>query len=243
MKSQLPDRKLQTSCKNCTFAVYTGNTQTGCAADRINKFDKSDIIEAYDNEKEFYVVNKFCNLYRPQSWNRGQADLAKALGESALDFDLLVNCNHISDNLRNYLLSSLENIEYDAEKLNVNLFHEYNASSEIKSKVLEIYSRFKQIKISVCVNSDLFLHELALKSKKNCHLVIDESFDFGSLSKLNNFINHDLKRFIVANCGDTLAISNMAYKMNYANEPVDNYNSNIQNIVETSKNIGMYVEI
>jgi hypothetical protein len=47
----------------------------------------------------------------------------------------------------------------------------------------------------------------------------------------------------VANCDGTLVISNMAYKMNYANDPIDNYQINVQNIVETAKNIGMYIDI
>jgi len=243
MKSQSQDRKLQTSCKNCTFAVYNELTQTGCSADRIDKFDKSDIIEAYDNEKEFYVINKFCNLYRPLSWNGGVSNLEKATAESALDFDVMVDCNNISEPFKNYLIDTIPSIEYYKDKVNINLFHDYTSSSDVKSMVLDVYSKYKSIKISICLLSNRFLHEFALKSKRNCHLVLSNKFDFTKLSKLNDLVNQDLKRFIVANCNGVLVISNMAYKMNYANSQIDNYKSNISDIVETSKNIGMYIDI
>jgi len=243
MKSQLQDRKLQTSCKNCTFAIYNELTQTGCSADRIEKFNKSDIIEAYDNEKEFYVINNFCNLYRPLSWNGGSPSLEKAIAESALDFDIMVDCNHISESFKDYLIKTIPSISYYQDKLNINLFHDYSASSNIKSMVLDVYSHHKSIKISICSMSDRFLHEFALKSKRNCHLVLSESFDFTKLIQLNNLVNQDLKKFIVANCDGILIISNMAYKMNYANSQIDDYKSNINNIIETAKNIGMYIDI
>ena len=244
MKSPQQDRKLQTSCKNCTFAIYDGITQTGCSANRIEKFDQSDIIEAYDNEKEFYVINKFCNLYRSQSWNGGQPDLDKALIESSLDFDIMINCNSIDTDFKNYIAESIQNLCYYKDKIIINLFHDHKAASEIKSRVLEIYSKFKTIKISVCLDSDLFLHESVLKSKRNCHVVIkDTTFDFNCLYRLNDTVNNHLKKFICANNNGNTVISNMAYKMNYANHGVDNYGSNIQQIVETSKNIGMYIDI
>lgn len=243
MKSQLQDRKLQTSCKNCIFAVYEGITQTGCVANRLKKFDKNDIIEAYDNEKEFYVINKFCNLYRPLSWNGGIQNLGKATSESALDFDIMVNCNNITEEFKNYLIGATASIDYYEDKAHINLFHDYTCSSDIKSRVLDVYSHKKSIKISICLESEKFLHEFALKSKNNCHLVISNNFDFTKLSNLNALVNQDLKRFIVANCDGILVISNMAYKMNYVNNPIDNYRINLQNIVETAKNIEMYIDI
>lgn len=243
MKSQLPDRKLQTSCKNCTFAIYDNLTQVGCVANRIEKF-KDSVVEAYDNEKEFYVVNQFCNFYRPLSWNNGQQDLDKAFGESALDFDIMIDCNNMTVDFKDYIIKSIQSLTYYKNKTNINLFHEQMAPSEIKSMVLEIYSKFKSVKISVCIKSDLFLHETVLKSKSNCHVLIkNRSFDFHHLNTLNNIVNKDLRKFICANCEDSLVVSNMAYKMNYANDPVNNYDINIKNIVDTSKNVGMYINI
>lgn len=62
---------IHTACKNCVYAKYENITQTDCYLDYINKFKEKnlEIIEAYDNEKEFYVINnKKCIGYRDNSW-------------------------------------------------------------------------------------------------------------------------------------------------------------------------------
>ena len=41
--------KVHTACKNCMFAVYEDNTQTGCYINRLEKY--SDVLECYDEEK------------------------------------------------------------------------------------------------------------------------------------------------------------------------------------------------
>ena len=65
MKLQPLDHKIQTNCKDCIFAIYSEETQTGCEASRTDIFkNQNKLIEAYDEENEFYVVKGFCNLYR-----------------------------------------------------------------------------------------------------------------------------------------------------------------------------------
>ena len=43
----------KTSCKDCVFAEYSDDTQTGCEAKRLQLLET---VECYDNEKEFFVV-------------------------------------------------------------------------------------------------------------------------------------------------------------------------------------------
>lgn len=62
---------VHTPCKNCVFAKYDGNTQIDCSLDFISKLrhNNTEILEAYDNEKEFYVINnKKCIGYRENKW-------------------------------------------------------------------------------------------------------------------------------------------------------------------------------
>jgi hypothetical protein len=59
--------EISTSCKNCYFAEYKDNTQTGCCLDRLEKYKNinAEVIEAYDDDKEFYVIqDKICVYYR-----------------------------------------------------------------------------------------------------------------------------------------------------------------------------------
>lgn len=56
----------ETACKECCFAVYHGKTQVGCRFDRIEKFRRHgiEVIEAKDEEREFFVVEGACRLHK-----------------------------------------------------------------------------------------------------------------------------------------------------------------------------------
>ena len=57
---------LYTSCKDCKFAIYNEATQTGCQADQIERFGEENIVEAYDKDKEFYVIKTVCPYMTPK---------------------------------------------------------------------------------------------------------------------------------------------------------------------------------
>lgn len=63
---------IASSCKSCLFAKWDGNTQTGCEFGRIEKVQYSnayELVEAYDNDKEFYVINNhICPYQRTDKW-------------------------------------------------------------------------------------------------------------------------------------------------------------------------------
>jgi hypothetical protein len=82
--------KLVTSCKDCVFAIYNGNTQIGCHAGRL---DNLDVAECYDEEKEFFVTkNVNCLGFRKQSWLKEdeQIDLAAERAKKELAFSYTV---------------------------------------------------------------------------------------------------------------------------------------------------------
>lgn len=69
---------MDTPCKRCIFAVYEGKTQTACSLDRLKLYDN--VLEAYDEEKEFFVIKgKVCPLGRTDEWGpyqRNESNLA-----------------------------------------------------------------------------------------------------------------------------------------------------------------------
>ena len=75
MKSKPPDKSLQTNCKECLFAIYNKDTQTGCMANRIDMFRNTPrgdvVIEAHDEEKEFVIVGEEEGLSRMHDGNSG----------------------------------------------------------------------------------------------------------------------------------------------------------------------------
>ena len=83
MNTEQPDDKLWTSCKDCIFAIYDDNTQTECSHGRLAKFKKvgTNVVEATDDDKNYMVVERFCNKYREDAWMKGVKDKAKQVSK------------------------------------------------------------------------------------------------------------------------------------------------------------------
>lgn len=66
----MPHNK-DTVCKDCAFAQYDDVTQIGCKFNLIDKFKESGstVIEAYDEDSEFYVIkDRACPYKRSEKW-------------------------------------------------------------------------------------------------------------------------------------------------------------------------------
>ena len=62
---------VHTPCKSCVFAEYDNKTQKGCRLGYIDRFKENgiEVLEAYDSDLEFYIVNKKkCLGYRENAW-------------------------------------------------------------------------------------------------------------------------------------------------------------------------------
>ena len=62
--------EITTACVDCVFAKFVGNTQSDCELGRIEKFKQNGtkVEEAYNDEKEFFIVKGFCNGHRNDFW-------------------------------------------------------------------------------------------------------------------------------------------------------------------------------
>jgi hypothetical protein len=69
-KQATGDEIVTTSCCDCVFAEYVGDTQTDCSMGRLEKFRKNGttVLEAQNEDKEFYVVERFCSAFRDSEW-------------------------------------------------------------------------------------------------------------------------------------------------------------------------------
>ena len=60
-----------TLCHNCVFADYDNSIQTGCKADRLNKFKKANIAISemvYEDVTSYVIEEKVCVYYRNKDW-------------------------------------------------------------------------------------------------------------------------------------------------------------------------------
>jgi len=71
----------ETPCKLCKFAIWSDITQIGCEANRLEIFRKAGIkiLEAYDDEKAFYVVKNTCVMRRGLNFQGSVEDAREQL--------------------------------------------------------------------------------------------------------------------------------------------------------------------
>lgn len=115
---------MNTSCKNCIFAQYEDKTQTSCYLGMIDRARSAnvEIIEAYDEEKEFYVLkDALCPFSKTEEWKK-----AKKLDKSSLDklADIIKNESVVTCDLYIYIsnesrLADLSNTLLSIKKMSI----------------------------------------------------------------------------------------------------------------------------
>jgi len=238
------DPTKQTSCRNCLFAIYDGDTQTGCEANRIEKFGNF-VVEAYDDSKEFYVINRFCNLYRPLYWNNGIKDIVAAKKETCVTFDLLIDCDEIDEEYYDIIKHELHNINYTSQMYKVVLFYSYESTKEQKQLVLNIYKEFPNINFSIYFNKIDYIYGFLSKTRNSFHVILNKNNikDCGIfINKVNELINEDLKRFVICKDSNRVAISSTTCRILYPTLYLD-YETKIVELEKDSKEQNLFVEI
>lgn len=242
MKSQLQDNIVRTSCKNCVLAKYEGNEQIDCLANRLDKVQK---FEAYDDEKEFYVIERFCNYYRDNSSyiDNNQVDLEKIRFESQVSFDLIFLCDDINETMRKKICSFYLSIisKYDDKKIFPHLCYKKIYENQ-KACLMKIKEYMPLFKISYYRENSKFIHNLFMKSRNSYHLIVNENTlnDHNILYDINYLVNEDMKKAIVVERNNTLAISNLAYKVEAMKIISNDYDKIIDSVIEESKRMKLY---
>jgi hypothetical protein len=103
---------IHTPCKNCVFSKYSGKTQDGCHLDFIDRYKNSgaEILEAYDNDLEFYIINnKKCLGYREESFFKRKGMESSSIEDKKNYFYGENHINYLAIiNLQNFSIESLD---------------------------------------------------------------------------------------------------------------------------------------
>lgn len=245
MKSQHSEHTIKTNCKDCAFAIYENQTQIDCKFNRIEKFGK-DVIEAYDDDNEFYIIDRLCTYYRNKAWGYTETDTSKVLRESAVGFDIIFNCSNINASQSQIITHFINNHNYYPSKIDIILMHDYNSYNKVKELVSNIARQAStKVDITICENITSQVHQRLLRTKNAYHALIEypELLEINSLSKINSFINDDLNKLIAANVNGIEFIGNFIYKLFYHMNYNQNYQDNVNNILKDCKEKNMYIEI
>jgi hypothetical protein len=244
MKSQLHDQEIKTNCKNCQCAIYEGNTQTSCTFDRIKGFGDS-VIEAYDDEKEFYVIKRFCNYYRSPKWNDANLDLNKIKHESAISFDVIIVCDDLTEESDvNNLLDIVAQSNYYKDKINIALVHSSRVSTNVRKNILKVFMALK-CNLTDAVDLNEFLHHFLGSSKATYHIVLNISniSILNELFKANAIINNELKTATLFNLHGVKIVSNIVYRIQSGISGESDYSKNMAQVISKSIESNTCVDI
>lgn len=244
MKSQPQENLIKTSCKNCAFAVYEEDTQIDCAFGRIEKF-KDSVTEAFDNDKEFFIIDRLCTYFRDKKWGYNDNSMDKVEEESAISFDIIFDCNEISELFFETIKNFLINDAYYPRKHTIFLAHEYE--KPVKNQIIALSKFFnKNTIVSCCFSFEQFIHEQAMKSKNVFQAVIrpeNVGFSADYLTTINEAINQHLTKFVIAKVDGVTFVNNFIYKSFQHISPCSEYNKHIDSLVNSIKSSDMYKEI
>lgn len=226
-ESEDADFTINTSCVDCCFAKFIGDKQTGCEIGRIEKYKESsvNVIEAYDDEKEFFVLETFCNCHRNEFWKesgiyhrpfyKNPIDRVRDENKIRCGFNVLVNKKSSFDELK----TTLESIS-DQENITPSYIIVTNCSdidrSDIVGVLHEIFDdkdspekgvKFFYVHLMEENPTDSRCLDVSFSRAKNGYYAL---FKAGSkvpknyLSKINHAINEELMRFVALEPEDGL---------------------------------------
>lgn len=226
--------KIHTPCKNCVFAEYENNTQTGCSLSYIEKYrDKNvPILEAYDNEKEFYIVNgKKCLGYRENKWFKQfgledadiKSKVEKYHSTNHLDYLLIIDLKNINFEQLDSLLQQISQSDIQPKKVII-IRHLDNEKAFEYSLLEKLFNKYKvsyiwriQTILDISLTNNQIIHNIITLNAKYRFIVTvsDYNTDVVNMIKTTNKIVHeDLDQFeVLTNQDETcLCFSTLVYR-------------------------------
>lgn len=200
---------IHTCCKKCVFAIYDNITQTSCHLDYISKYKEKNtsILEAYDNEKEFYIISeKKCPGYREDSWFKDsnlttleKIDIIKK--NNTINYLAIIDLKNISLDNFEKLISLISEIQLKPAKI-ILIRHTIDKNfpfDYLKSKLdsLNIIWRIQTMVDQEALWGDI-LHETCMHNSSYrfiCGIKNYEPSMFNVIDSANKIIYDDLSTF------------------------------------------------
>jgi hypothetical protein len=199
---------IHTPCKQCVFAQYENITQTGCHLDYISKYRASgiEILEAYDNDKEFYIINdKKCIGYRENKWFN-QFNLADASIEEKI--------HHYKQNNKLHYLVIVNMKNFSTTQL-VDFFTELTRTDIRPQKIILIRYRDPSFNLSY-EKIESIINESKIGCPWRIQTILDDSMSYDDILHNATALNQKY-RFILSISEPT---SDFAYLIDYTNDIV-----------------------
>ena len=196
--------QVHTACKDCVFAKYEEKTQINCVLDYISKYKEknAEILEVYDEEKEFYVINnKKCIGYRENKWfeqyGLSEASVDEKISKfkelNHIDYLLVIDLNKFTKETLDKLKSTVSDCKIKPQKI--------------------IFIRYQSCKLFDYNVIQDFFDSTNLKCKWRIQTMVDDSLDPSDI--LRNIVNLNKGyRFILSITNFTSDINTLIEKCN-----------------------------
>jgi hypothetical protein len=202
---------IKTSCKDCVFAIYDGKTQTGCYTNALHRLEANNgkIVEAYDEEKEFYLIeDRICIECRhKEKWNKLTPDMSidemyeTVKMENTLKVEVLVLFN-LGDNIQ-----ELENTltSLNKQKKFIKKIHIVNTTGFTPVEIREcLKQNIKNVAWSIeSMQDDYSIDDMVHYGFKKINvkhtLIVETNSNIADnyLEKINKLTQIDMKRVIL----------------------------------------------
>lgn len=209
--------QIHTSCKDCAFALYSAETQTDCELNLIEKYKSkgASILEAYDEQKEFFIINdKKCIGYRNKTWSEGlslEQQKQKVLVENKIKYILFIDLKNFTNDQFETLIDNISLLSIKPSKIillrynytNINFEYEY-----IRTKLKESGVSCEW-RIQTMVDEDVPVRSVLSStiSTNTEYKIILYISDYTDITDINNIINL-ADNTVYENLGSFVVVSN-----------------------------------
>ena len=240
---------IHTPCKNCVFAKYDHNTQVECELNYLDKYKNKNtpILEAYDNEKEFYIINgKKCMGYRENKWfkqfNLENADIQSKIEKyhatNRLDYLLVIDLKFLDITKLDSILQQISQTSIQPKKVIIirYLDNEKSFTYSVIEKLFQKYNTSYVWRIQTILDTSLtteqIIHNIISLNAKNRFAIVVSNYNNDiehMIMSSNKTVHEDLDQFeVLCNSNETcLCFSTLVYRFDafHGNNLLENKNN------------------
>lgn len=245
MKSKQLGRIAETSCKDCKFAIYEGKTQTGCEAGRAEVYMENGMgFEAYDKDKEFYVINTLCSYKIEKKYDLSLEQIKQIRKKS---FGIAVYIEDKDAKGLEETVESICNIDYDHSSISVCISHSYKLldlefTNKMKKQMRALEGAgFSSINVVVYGNERQRDYDTFKKIARQNYITklnVGQTIDQYTYGKIDYVINERLERFLLFEDSGCRTILFKAVNSRYLDH--NDYDKMEEALLEESKAEGFY---
>lgn len=199
------DFNINTPCKECVFAIFSGAEQIGCKQNRLEIYKhRNQTEEITEDNRQFYNITTVCNLFRTENWllkNEGVDLLNKARQEAQIQVSAIVMLVDESQDVNKTLQSLLNQTMRPVEVILLsNTKMKYN---ELLNIVKCLDKKIPYLCIKIFDDTMNYLNcvdDAVRRIKKQFYLVIDagEELNESAIYNCNKIYNDLVKPFSFA---------------------------------------------